>query len=163
MTFSLSKTKWAAAAVLLFLAVLAVTFYPAFFAARDAEDGWRTLNGEMKAMLERQGTASAPIPQAKPDNQQKAEGSQAGSEPKTAQTVPAKEAVAAKKIDINTAGEKLLEELPGIGASKAKAIIAYREQHGPFQTAEEITKVKGIGPKMYEKLQERITIGKNDP
>ncbi len=53
-------------------------------------------------------------------------------------------------ININTANAEQLSELSGIGPSKANAIIAYRKAHGPFKDISEITKVKGIGPKLLE-------------
>lgn len=61
-------------------------------------------------------------------------------------------------ININTAGEEQLSTLPGIGASRARDIIAYREANGAFQCKEDIMKVSGIKQSMYEKLCEQITI-----
>jgi competence protein ComEA len=66
----------------------------------------------------------------------------------------------AGRIDLNTATIEQLMELPRIGEAKAKAIIAYREQHGGFRTAYEITEVKGIGQKTYESFKDRITVSK---
>mgnify|MGYP002223854696 CR=1 FL=1 len=63
-----------------------------------------------------------------------------------------------KVVNINTANEGQLTTLPGIGPSKAKAIIAYREQKGGFKTKHELTKVKGIGEKTYLKLQALISV-----
>jgi competence protein ComEA len=62
------------------------------------------------------------------------------------------------KININQATAIDLEKLPGIGASKAKAIIAYREQSNAFKTLEELMKVKGIGPKIYEKIKVHLEL-----
>ncbi|GAB7386604.1 hypothetical protein BSNK01_04390 [Bacillaceae bacterium] len=61
-------------------------------------------------------------------------------------------------IDINTATSEQLQQLPGIGPAKAEAIIAYREEHGPFRSVEELTKVSGIGEKTLEKIRSRITV-----
>jgi len=61
-------------------------------------------------------------------------------------------------VNINTGSEAELESLPGIGPSKAKAIIDYRQQNGPFVTIEDIEKVKGIGPKTFDSLKSKITI-----
>lgn len=61
-------------------------------------------------------------------------------------------------VNINLATEAELDALPGIGPAKANAIIAYRTEHGPFQTIEQIMEVKGIGPKMFAKMKDRITI-----
>ncbi|MBP1999128.1 comEA protein [Paenibacillus shirakamiensis] len=46
--------------------------------------------------------------------------------------------------------------IPGIGAKKAAAILAYREQHGAFKSINELTEVKGIGNKMLEKMRPYI-------
>ena len=64
-----------------------------------------------------------------------------------------------QKIDINRAEAWLLQALPGIGESKAQAIIAYRQQNGDFQHIIEITEVEGIGPAIYEDIKEQITVG----
>ena len=76
-------------------------------------------------------------------------------EPAPVQPVVA-EPDAGGKIDINRASAELLDTLPGIGAAKAQAIITDREQNGFFRSAEDITRVRGIGPKMLEKMKERI-------
>ncbi|UHA74221.1 ComEA family DNA-binding protein [Paenibacillus sp. 481] len=62
-----------------------------------------------------------------------------------------------RRININEADEQQLTTLPGIGPSKAKAIIAYRDKHGSFQSVDELDKVKGIGSKMLAKLREHAT------
>ena len=62
-------------------------------------------------------------------------------------------------MNINTASAKELEALPGIGAAKAQAIVEYRTQNGAFKTVDELDKVKGIGPKMVEKLRPEATVG----
>ncbi|MFC2054121.1 helix-hairpin-helix domain-containing protein [Chloroflexota bacterium] len=61
-------------------------------------------------------------------------------------------------ININTASQADLENLPGIGPVKAKTIIAYREINGIFGLIEDIQKVPGIGPKTFENLKSLITI-----
>ncbi|MDK2839208.1 MAG: competence protein ComEA [Thermosipho sp. (in: thermotogales)] len=58
-----------------------------------------------------------------------------------------------KKININEADEKQLEKLPGIGPSKAKRIIEYREKNGKFKSLDELLNVNGIGPKTLEKIE----------
>jgi comEA protein len=64
-----------------------------------------------------------------------------------------------QKIDINRAEAWLLEALPGIGPSKAQAIIDYRQQNGGFKHITEITRVEGIGPAIYEQIKDLITVG----
>ena len=65
----------------------------------------------------------------------------------------------AAPVNINTADSKTMSaELSGIGQSKAEAIIAYREKHGPFKTADDLAKVKGIGQATIDKNRENIII-----
>ncbi|GLQ95963.1 ComEA family DNA-binding protein [Dyella mobilis] len=55
-------------------------------------------------------------------------------------------AFAATAVNVNTAdAETLAKSLDGVGLSKAKAIVAYREEHGPFKSVDDLTQVKGIG------------------
>lgn len=56
-------------------------------------------------------------------------------------------------IAINTATAAELEQLPGVGASLAERIVAYRTQHGPFKTLADLDAVSGIGGAMLERLQ----------
>lgn len=62
-----------------------------------------------------------------------------------------------EKININTASEPELLTVPGIGPSKAKSILEYREQNGAFESIEQLTEVKGIGAKTLEKLGSYFT------
>ena len=62
-------------------------------------------------------------------------------------------------VNLNTASQAELEDLPGIGPARAGAIIAYREQHGAFSAVEEITAVSGIGQGILENLQNLVTVG----
>ena len=57
-------------------------------------------------------------------------------------------------ININTASVNELMTLSGIGPIMAKRIVLYRKQHGPFKTVNELTHVKGIGPKTIEKIND---------
>lgn len=67
-------------------------------------------------------------------------------------------AAAAAQININTATQAELEQLPGIGAVLAERIISYRSENGDFQTPEELQNVSGIGEKKYEDLEKLITV-----
>lgn len=60
-------------------------------------------------------------------------------------------------VDLNSATEAQLMELPGIGPSKAAAIIAYRTENGKFAKIEDLTNVTGIGDKTFEQLKDGIT------
>ena len=65
-------------------------------------------------------------------------------------------------VDINTANQEELEALPGIGPVKAAAILEYRRDNGPFQSAEELLNVDGIGEKLLEKIRGYITVSTED-
>jgi competence protein ComEA len=61
-------------------------------------------------------------------------------------------------ININTASNKELDVLPGIGPALAQRIVDYRMKNGSFKTKEDILKVSGIGSKRFEALKDKITI-----
>ncbi|MDC8830375.1 ComEA family DNA-binding protein [Alteromonas gilva] len=61
-------------------------------------------------------------------------------------------ATAESRINVNTATLEQLMTLPGIGESKAAAIISHRQTEGPFTTPDDLVKVKGIGTKLLAKL-----------
>lgn len=62
------------------------------------------------------------------------------------------------QININQATQAELETLPGIGPSKAQAIIEYRETNGPFKAIEDIMSISGFGEKTFEKLKDSIRV-----
>ena len=67
----------------------------------------------------------------------------------------------AGQVDINTAdAETISTELNGIGLSKAKAIVEYRSKHGPFQSADDLSLVKGIGERTVERIRADIQVSK---
>lgn len=71
--------------------------------------------------------------------------------------VPAVEATT--KININTAdAETLSRELKGVGPSKARAIVDYREQQGNFVTVDELLEVNGIGLATLEQIRHQLTV-----
>ena len=55
-------------------------------------------------------------------------------------------------LDLNTATEAELDDLPGLGPALAGRIVAWREEHGPFPAPEDVTQVEGIGPVLYEQI-----------
>ena len=61
-------------------------------------------------------------------------------------------------VNINTAGEDALCTLPGIGPSKARAIIGYREEHGSFKDIREIMNVSGIGENLFKQIEDLICV-----
>jgi competence protein ComEA len=62
------------------------------------------------------------------------------------------------KINLNTASAQDLEALPGIGPVLAQRIVDYREANGPFATIEDIMKVHGIGPAIFEDIKDSIFV-----
>ena len=67
------------------------------------------------------------------------------------QTEAAAESAPTQLVDLNTADAETLQTLPGIGPAKAAAIIAYREEHGPFAALQDVANVPGISEQMTEK------------
>ena len=63
------------------------------------------------------------------------------------------------RININTADETQLTTLTGIGATRAQAIIAYRQENGPFAAIEDIMNVQGIKEGTFAKIKDEIVVG----
>jgi competence protein ComEA len=61
-------------------------------------------------------------------------------------------------LNLNTASITQLDSLPGIGPAKAAAILQYRQEHGPFNSIEDLAKVPGFGPGAMARLQPRLTV-----
>lgn len=67
--------------------------------------------------------------------------------------------VVAGPVNVNTADARTIsEELKGIGLSKAKAIVEYRQKHGPFKRAEDLSLVKGIGEKTVNAIKSDVLV-----
>ena len=64
----------------------------------------------------------------------------------------------AQKIDLNRADPWLLEALPGIGETRAQAIVDYRNEAGPFKRIEDLLKVEGIGQGTLEQIRGYVTV-----
>ncbi|WP_343349898.1 ComEA family DNA-binding protein [Pseudomonas sediminis] len=80
--------------------------------------------------------------------------------PKTESAKPAAVQVAqVAVVNLNTAdADTLQRELAGIGETKAKAIVAYREEHGNFASVDELLEVKGIGQATLEKNRDKLSV-----
>ncbi len=63
-----------------------------------------------------------------------------------------------KTVNINTATERDLTRLKGIGSVLAQRIVAYRDAHGPFLSADDLTAISGIGPKKLEAIREYVVL-----
>jgi len=59
-------------------------------------------------------------------------------------------------VDLNRAGERELDRLPGIGPVLARRIVAHRERHGPFHSPDELLAVPGIGPRLLERIRPHV-------
>jgi competence protein ComEA len=62
------------------------------------------------------------------------------------------------KVDLNTADAETLQTIPGIGPSKADAILRFRQQHGRFESVNELQKVGGIGPVTYQRIAPYVVV-----
>lgn len=64
------------------------------------------------------------------------------------------------RVNLNRAtAEELDSKLPGIGPAKARAIVADREENGPFKSVDELVRVNGIGEKTLENIRDLVTVG----
>ena len=71
---------------------------------------------------------------------------------------------AQETVDLNTAdAETLARVLVGVGEAKAEAIVAHRDQFGPFTDVDELQYVKGIGAATIEANRDRMTVGGGKP
>lgn len=75
---------------------------------------------------------------------------------------PAREVAKAgsSKLDLNRASAADLEGLPGVGPVLARRVMDWRAAHGPFRSVEQLTEVKGIGPRKLERLRALVTVGR---
>ena len=64
----------------------------------------------------------------------------------------------AARVNLNTASTAELAKLPGIGPSKAQAIVEHRAKE-PFGKPDDLLKVKGIGDKLYDSIKDQVTVG----
>ena len=65
---------------------------------------------------------------------------------------------AGSRINLNTASATELARLPGIGPSKAQAIVEFRAKE-PFTKADDLRKVKGIGDRLFDSIKDQVTVG----
>lgn len=61
-------------------------------------------------------------------------------------------------VSINNADAEMLAQLPGIGKKKAQAIVDYRQENGDFVNLDDLSNVKGIGKKLLEKIEGKISL-----
>lgn len=68
---------------------------------------------------------------------------------------------AGEAVNINTADKEALMEIKGVGEKRAEAIIAYREQNGPFKSVDDLAQVSGVGQATVDANRESLTIGES--
>ncbi|GAA4264978.1 ComEA family DNA-binding protein [Frondihabitans peucedani] len=113
--------------------------------AAEADQGALNLarpvaDGE-QIVVPRQGETAAPSPAS----------SSAGS--------PGAPSAAAAPVDLNTADDTALQTLTGVGPATAKAILAWRDEHGRFEAVDDLLDVPGIGPKKLDSLRDSLRVG----
>lgn len=74
-----------------------------------------------------------------------------------ATAAPSTPAAPAARLDLNAADERALDGLPGIGPVLAARIVQHRRDHGPFRDPDELLAVRGIGPRLLERLRPLVT------
>ena len=126
----LEKTQW----ILLALTALFVTFTLAFFIGRNS----------VNAVITTQGVVEEEASQVNPSAPQQIE--------------PEQEAEPRSLLNLNTATQLELEELPGVGPKLAERIIAWREENGPFVSVEQLMDVDGIAEGKFEDVKDLVCV-----
>ncbi|MFO1282593.1 MAG: helix-hairpin-helix domain-containing protein [Burkholderiales bacterium] len=72
-------------------------------------------------------------------------------------------ATAIAAVNLNTATKEELVAVPGIGPTKAQAIVDHRSAHGPFKSVDDLKGVKGFRAKLVEKLKSEFTVASSSP
>ena len=72
---------------------------------------------------------------------------------------PTEPVAAADLTDLNSADQKEIAQVPGVGPKMAEAIIDHRRLHGPFKSVDELKNVRGVGPVTFEKIRSQFRVG----
>jgi competence protein ComEA len=125
--------------------------------------GWQPVNGSLRATLAsgESPSVSSPLPTSAAKPAESAVPSPAESSDQV--QTPTSNTGHAVLLDLNTATETELDGLPGIGPSKAKSILAYRDAHHGFRAVDELLQVKGIGAKLFEQLRPLVAVAPAKP
>jgi comEA protein len=75
-------------------------------------------------------------------------------------SLPAKKKPPAAPINLNTATSEELQQVPGIGPVTAEKILQMRKSYGAFKSVDDLSAIRGIGPKRLEKMRKYLTVGK---
>ena len=81
-----------------------------------------------------------------------------GAPPRAGPSGPSPPTTTSGPLDINRATAGQLDALPGIGPSTAQAIVAHREQHGPYASVDGLEDVRGIGPAKLDAIRDLVTV-----
>lgn len=130
-----------------------------------AIEGWTPVNNAVASTLveqqqsqsEQQLQSDQPSKQEKPNNKDIQE--QQGKLTPSSEIKQEQNQQTTKRVNINTASLVELQNIPGVGEKKAQTIIDYRNKHGAFKKVQDLTKVKGIGTKSFQKMKPFIEIG----
>lgn len=145
---------------LFLIAAAAVLLAVAFAQPKEkAPDDWVQLSREVGNALQQQEATKAEEQEAVQPEEAKDEvpaSSKQSELPSQASGEGEKGQIPAGKLDVNQATAEQLDTLKGIGPAKAQAIIADREQNGPFQSVEDLLRVKGIGNKLLAGIKDSI-------
>lgn len=76
---------------------------------------------------------------------------------------PAKKKPPASPVNLNTASSEELQQVPGIGPVTAEKILQMRKSYGAFKSVDDLSAIRGIGPKRLEKMRKYLTVGKSAP
>jgi len=138
-------------------------------AVREDRFGWEPVTEELRMALDAASTPAAPGDSVPAREDTKDPAADAGAAPGTAEASAGPDAGADAPagenglLDLNRASASDLQNLPGIGPAKADAIVEHREKYGPFRSVDDLLNVKGIGPKLLERMRPLVTVGGGSP
>lgn len=104
------------------------------------------------------GYAPITLEKNKSDQSEVAQYEPEAEEPVSEPVIQSEEDVIPQKLNINEASVEEIASLPYIGESKAREIVRYRNENGPFKNKADLVKVKGIGEKLLEKIETYIEL-----
>ena len=78
-------------------------------------------------------------------------------------SLPAKKKPPAAPVNLNTATSEELQQVPGIGPVTAEKILQMRKSYGAFKSVDDLSAIRGIGPKRLEKMRKYLTVSKATP
>ena len=127
-------------------------------------DGWTAVNERLESALESaDDAAEEPAAAGAAKAEQRSEGTAEAGEESTDMRAEAAVEPDPGLLDLNRATAEELDFLPGIGPAKARAMVEDRNRNGPFRSVDDLTRVKGIGPKLLDKLRKLVNVGAAAP